>query len=403
MPYKYVAYAPSGEMVRGTVDAATEEMAEDILWQSDYTVVSLQVVRPRPSLGDLVPSLFGVKKRDVIIFSEQLATLIESGIPILRSLRLLQSQASKPAFKKVLWEIVEDVQGGSALSDAMSKHPMAFPEVYHRMVQVGERTGNLEGILRRMAGYMEKEDALVRKVRGAMAYPAFILLMAIGVVWVMVTVTLPALMGLLTAFDVPLPITTRTLIAVTSFVGTYQMRIEIVVSLVVAIVVMYTRTEMGQRHKDLIMLKLPLIGAINSHITISRFSNTMSVLLRAGLPIPEIMDLVLQTTDNVVFHDAVEQVRRELLQGQGLSRPMSVLKVFPTLLVSMVRVGEEAGTLDSNLEIMGNFYEQEADRSIDMLTGLIQPALMLFVGGLVGFIAVSVILPIYSVYGTLNE
>lgn len=402
MPYKYVAYAPSGEMVRGTIEAPTEEMAEDILWQSDYTVVSLQAVRPRLGLGDLVPSLFGVKKRDIIIFSEQLATLIESGIPILRSLRLLQSQAGKAAFKKVLFEVVEDVQAGSALSDALAKHPLAFPEVYHRMVQVGERTGNLESILRRMAKYMEKEEALVRKVRGAMAYPVFVLLMAMGVVWVMVTVTLPALLGLLTAFDMPLPITTRILLAVTNFVGLYRMKLQIGAALITAIVVLYTRTEMGRRHKDLLLLKLPLIGTINSQITISRFSNTMSVLLRAGLPIPEIMDLVLQTTENMIFHEAIDKVRQQLLQGQGLSHPMSSHKVFPTLLVSMVRVGEEAGTLDSNLAIMGDFYEQEADRNIDMLTGMIQPALMLFVGGLVGFIAISVILPIYSVYGSFK-
>jgi len=402
MPYRYVAYTKTGERVQGTINAASEARAEEALWQSDYIIVSLKPVRTRPGLEELMPTFFGVKPRDLIVFSRQLATLIESGITILSALQMLKEQTSNKALKKALQKVIEDVQEGESFSEALKKHPQAFPPIYNRMIEVGERMGNIETVLRQLATYMEKREALTRKLRGAMAYPTFIILLAIGVVFIMMNFTLPAIMGLFSEFEAELPFTTRALIAITKFTTTYRSRILAAAASAVALASLYIRTPIGQRHRDLLLLKIPVIGSINVQSNISRLCHTMSILLKAGLPMTEIMELVVQAMGNVIFREALERVRTEMLQGHGLSRPISQEKVFPSLLAQMVRVGEETGALDSNLETLAFFYEEEADRKISALTGMLEPALMLFVGGLVGFLAVSVIMPMYSLMGAMR-
>jgi type IV pilus assembly protein PilC len=402
MPFKYVAYTKAGERVQGTINVASEAMAEKALWRSDYIIVSLKPLRARPGLAEMMPSFFGVKSRDLIIFSRQLATLIESGITILSGLQMLAEQLSNKTLKKALQTVIEDVQEGDPLSEALKKHPLVFPYIYGRMIEVGERMGNMEAVLRQLAIYMEKREALTRKLRGAMAYPTFILLLAIGVAFLMITFTLPGIMGLFSEFDVELPITTRILIAVTDFAAAYRSYMLVGGVSAVVLVVLYVRTPFGRRQRDLLILKIPIIGAINIQSNIARICHTMSILLKAGLPMAEIMSLIVQTMENVILHDALDRVRTEMLQGHGLSRPISQEKLFPGLLAQMVKVGEETGALDSNLETLAVFYEEEADRKIGALTGMMEPALMLFVGGMVGFMAVSIILPMYTLMGSMR-
>ncbi len=402
MPYKYTVYTKTGELVQGTINVTSEAMAEKALWRSDYIIVRLRPVRAGHSLAELMPSFFGVKTRDLIVFSRQLATLIESGITILAGLQMLEEQVSSKALKRALQKVIEDVQEGETLSGAMKKHPMAFPYIYSRMIELGERMGNMEAVLRQLATYMEKREALTRKLRGAMAYPTFIVILAIGVAFLMITFTLPGIMGLFTEFDVELPITTRILIAITNFATAYRSYMLVGGVSAVVLVSLYTRTPFGRRQRDLLLLKIPLIGSINIQSNIARICHTMSILLKAGLPMAEIMNLIVQTMENVILRDALDRVRTEMLQGHGLSRPISQEKLFPRLLVQMVKVGEETGALDSNLETLAVFYEEEADRKIGALTGMMEPALMLVVGGMVGFLAVSVILPMYSLMGSLR-
>lgn len=402
MPYKYVAYTKYGEWVQGTVDATSEALAEEVLWQSDYIIASLRPARPGADLAEMMPTFFGVKPRDLIVLSRQLATLIESGITILSGLQMLREEVGNKALSKALQAVIEDVQEGESLSDALKNHPQVFPPIYSRMIEIGERMGNMEAILQQLATYMEKRESLTRKLRGAMAYPAFILLLAIGVVFLMINFTLPGIMGLFSEFEADLPITTRILITITNFTTTHQSSILAVAVSTVALVSLYVRTPIGRRQRDLLLLKIPVIGSINIQSSISQLCHTMSILLRAGLPMSEIMDMIVQTMGNVILRGALERVRTEMLQGDGLFRPISQEQVFPSLLAQMVRVGEETGALDSNLETLALFYEQEADRKISALTGMLEPALMLFVGGLVGFLAVSVILPMYSLMGAMR-
>lgn len=402
MAYRYVAYTPTGEEVAGQLDAVTEGVAESILWDSGLTIVTLEEVRRRASLAELMPTYFGPKPKDVILFSRQLATLVESGIALLSALQLLTEQVTSKPFRRVIEEIVEDIQKGVSLSEALEKHPYVFSPLYCRMMEIGERTGNIELILRRLATYIEKEQAVVGRMRGAMAYPAFILLMAIGVVGVMVTFTLPPMMGLFSEFGAELPWPTRFLMALTGFATTYMFHVLVGGVAVAIITTGYVSLPRGRRHRDWLLLKMPVIGKINMQGNVSRLSRTMSTLLRAGLSLPEIMDLTLQTIGNVVIREAIETLRTESLQGRGLSEPLAASRLFPGMLSQMVRVGEETGTLDSHLETLADFYEQEVERGVDTLMSMMEPALTLFVGFIVGFIAVSVIMPMYSLMGSIN-
>jgi type IV pilus assembly protein PilC len=402
MPYKYVAYTRTGERLQGVLNVSSEAAAEEALWGSDYVIVSLRQARAGADLTTLMPSFFGVKSRDLIVFSRQLATLIESGITILAGVQMLAEETSSKALQKALETVSEDVQEGETLSDALRKHSQTFPPIYSRMVEIGERMGNMESVLRQLAIYMEKREALGRKLRGAMAYPAFIICLALGVAFLMITVTLPSIMGIFSEFSVELPTPTKVLMAITAFASLYRTHMMAGVVLVVTALVLYLRTPIGRHQRDTLLLKIPIIKDINIQSSVSQLCHTMSILLRAGLPMAEIMSLIVDTMGNIIIKEAFSRVRTEMLQGHGLSGPIREERVFPKLLAQMVRVGEETGTLDTNLETLAVFYEEEADRKISALTAMMEPALMLFVGGLVGFMAVSVIMPMYTLMGAMK-
>jgi type IV pilus assembly protein PilC len=252
-------------------------------------------------------------------------------------------------------------------------------------------------ILRQLAEHMEKEQAIIKRVRGAMAYPAFVVLLAIGAVAIIMTAALPPLISLFDDFDAELPLPTRILIGVTHFVSAYKLHMAVALAVAVASGAWYIRQPAGRRQLDYAMLRAPLLGPITIQSNASRFSRTMAILFRAGLPLAEVMDLVLQTTQNRIVRESLEEVREELLRGEGLSKPLAKSKLFPPMLVQMVEVGEETGTLDANLETMGEFYAREVDERINTLTSMIQPALTLAIGALVAFIALSIIMPMYGI------
>ena len=399
MLYQYVAYSTEGETVKGRLEASSESGAEELLWKLDYTIISLGQAREQGSLFG-----FGnrIKTRDLIVFSRQLATLIESGISIVRAIQLLQEQTSNKKLRQVLAEVVSDVRQGQFLSEAIAKHGKSFPTLYPRLIEVGERTGNLELVLRQLAVYLEKEEALVRKIRSAMSYPSFVLVLAVGVIFLMLTVALPPLMGLFESFDAELPLPTRILLALTDFFSTNVTYIVAAMVLGGGGLFMWLRTETGHWMLDRFMLKVPLIKRIIIQGAVARMCRSTATLLQAGLALPEIMQMVIRTQSNRVIKAALEQVRSDLLQGHGLSDPLANQDIFPAMLPQMVSVGEETGSLDTNMATLADFYEEEVDRAVAALSGALEPAMTIFIGGLVGFIAISVITPMYSLMGSIN-
>jgi type IV pilus assembly protein PilC len=398
MAYQFKAYTLDKRVVQGRIDAASESMAEEALYRAGYNrVLSLKEIRPGLSLEQLIPTFFGVKAQDVIDFSRQLATLIEAGVTILTALQLLEEQAFRVAFRKVIAGLIAELRGGSSLSQALSKYPQVFSYTYCQVVKAGEQAGNLEVGLRQIAGYMEKQAATKKKIRSALAYPIMVLLMAIGVFALLITVALPPLVGLFTALGTELPWTTRLLIAISGFLINYKFYLLVGVSIVVVSIIGYLRLPAGKLTMDRLMLKLPLIGPINIQRNVGHFCRTASMLLKAGLLLPQTMNIVIQTVGNRIIRQVLREVREKLVQGQGLSQPMATIDLFPRLLVEMVSVGEKTGNLDSTLATLGDYYEQRVDQRVNTLISMIGPALTVGVGLVVAFIALSMITPLYSI------
>ena len=401
MAYRYLAARADGELTRGVLQVETEETAERILWQRELTILDLERLRQRIDLVKYFPSVLGPKPRDVILFSRQLATLVDSGVALSSALELLQGQVGNKFMARVLAEIENDLHTGTALSKAMARHPIVFSELYCRMVETGERSGNLGQVLNQLAEYRERVAETLSKVRGAMAYPAFVLFLAIFVVILLVKVALPPMVGLFEEFGAELPWPTRFLIGITQFAADYGVAMLIGSALLSLALFLFSRRPSGRRLMHRLILRVPWIGRINIEGSVARLCRTMSALLRAGLPLPEAILLSKDTLGNVILREALEGVREETLQGRGLSEPISKVRYFPRMLSHLARVGEETGTLDVHLATVADFYEQEVDRALKTMTTVLEPALIIVLGLIVGFVAVSIIMPMYDILGSI--
>ncbi len=397
MNFQYVAYTSDRRIVKGMIDVASELAAEQALIKQGYQPITLKSMTKMPAMEQIFPSLFKVKPKEVIMFSRQLATLLEAGISVVPALQMIQEQTGNRLFRSVILTILSDLRAGSSFSDALSKHTKIFGRVYYRLVAVGEQTGGLEASLKQAAKYIEKEVVAKKKVKRALTYPVIVLVVALIVISVLVVFVLPSMISMFSSLNVKLPWPTRMLIALMGFLTAYKLYLFLgVVALVVGGLIAMRQPK--ARYKiDGFMLKAPVIGIVNLMNEMARLSQTVAILLHAGLALPDIIEMARETTSNRVLRDALADVRRELVQGEGLSGPMGKKKVFPRLLVQMVMVGEESGNLESTLNIMAEGYEVEADDRLNGLISLIEPAMTIALALAVAFIALSVIMPMYSV------
>jgi len=398
--YRYEAATTQGKLVKGTIKATGEIEAERLLIGQGYRPVSVEVVPSMFSLEEAFPTLFRVKPRDVIIFSRQLATLLRSGVSLLPALEILQGQVtSSRAFKKVLGSVVDDLRSGSSFTQSISKHPTVFSEIYCRTLTMGEQTGNMEMVLNEMANYMEKQGAIAKKIGGALTYPMMVMGVGLVVCVILVTVVMPQLLGMFTAMNVELPLPTKILIGITNILTNYPLYFVIAGAVLAAVVLWLVKQPTGRRLLDRIRLTAPLIGIPTLMGELGRFSRTMSVLIGAGLSLQEIMEMMPQSSNNKVIRDALSQVNEGLILGEGLSVPMSRIDIFPPLLVQMIAVGEESNTLDFTLGVVADFYETTAEERTSAMVGMITPLSTAAIGLLVGFIAISVLMPMYTLTG----
>lgn len=396
MLYKYIAYTPEGERVERVIEAPSERVAEEMLWQSNLTIVKVEKRRQLPTLDEAVPTLFGVKPADVVTFSRQMSTILESGIGILQALEVLQEQAPKASFKRVLRRVIEDLQTGTLFSEACAKHPTVFPPVFLRLMKIGEGTGNLALMLKQAAEYMEKQVILMRKLRNAMAYPAVVMVIALFAVFVLLNFVLPALSRLFREFGGQLPLITRLLLQGADFLRAFIWAVVLVVAVFAFLVWRYSKTRRGSRQMAWLLLSMPLLGNFLKSSQLARLTRSMTTLFGAGVSVTESLDLTIRSSENTILREALEGVRSDILAGKSLSEAFQTQPLFPRLLGQMIAVGEETGRLAVNVEGMATFYEEEADRAMSALLGIIEPALIISIGGFVGFIGISVITPIYS-------
>jgi len=398
--YRYEAATSQGRVVKGTIKATGEIEAERLLIGQGYTPINVEVVPSMFSLEEAFPTLFKVKPRDVIVFSRQLATLLRSGISLLPALEVLSGQVTTSrAFKKILESTVNDLRSGGSFSQSISKHPMAFSELYCRTITVGEQTGNMETVLNQLADYLERQGVIAQKVGKALTYPLMILGVGVVVVIILMVVVMPQLMGMFTAMNVELPLPTRILIGISNFLTTYPLYLLVAATVLGALVIWLVKQPTGRRLLDRIRLTAPLIGTPTLLAELARFSRTMSVLIGAGLSLQEIMELAPQSSSNRVIRTALSEVGERLLLGEGLSEPMSRIDLFPPLLVQMVAVGEESNTLDFTMGVVADFYETTADEKMSAMVGMIGPLSTIGIALVVGFIAISVLMPMYTLTG----
>lgn len=402
--FRYEAVTPAGKAVKGTIKALNEISAERLIIDRGYNPIRVEIAPSMFSLEEALPTLFKIKPRDVIVFSRQLATLLRSGISLLPALEILQGQvATSRAFKRTTIAIVNDIRAGSSFSETISKHPRAFSDIYAKTIAVGEQTGNMENVLSRMADYIERQSATSKKIGRALTYPMMVLVSGVVVIVVLMTVVMPQLIGMFTSMNIELPLPTRILIKVTSFFNSAnQLYLLIGLVLLVALGLWLVKQPAGRRLLDRWRLTAPLIGPPTLMGELGRFSRTIAVSVSAGVSLQDIMEMMPRSTNNIIFRDALKQIYEGLLLGEGLSQPMHRMPLFPPLLVQMVAVGEESNTLDFTLGVVADFYETTADEKTTALVGMIGPISTVFIALLVGFLAISVVMPIYQLTGAFG-
>jgi type IV pilus assembly protein PilC len=362
-------------------------------------VINLREIATFPTLDKVLLRLSPVKPASIVLFYRQLALLIESGLNIVTSIELLEKQTTNRIFRRVLGEVISDVRSGSQLSVALGKHPQIFPPIHCHSLKVGEQTGGLETILRQIADHMEKQINSRKSIQNAMVYPVIALIVAAVVIAIMVTFVLPAFNSLYTSLGVKLPLLTRLILQLGDLLRTYGLYILAGVLVVSIIAFAYIRTSAGRYQWDKLALRFPVVGRINHLNEISRLCRSVAVLFKAGLPLTEILPLVIQSSGNKVMVRALISIRDDMLGGEGLSRPMSRHPIFLPMLVQMVRVGEETGNLDSTLLSVAQSYETEAEDRTKALIGMIQPVMTIIIGLVVGLMALSLVSAMYSMYG----
>jgi type IV pilus assembly protein PilC len=402
MEFAYTAYTEDKKLVKGRVSALNEEAASDLLSYGGYRVISLKRVMPLITRERLLARFSRVKPPEIVMFSRQLALLLESGTDIVTSLDLLQGQLDNPTFKKIVGEVASDIRGGSSLSTALSKHPQAFSEMYYRAIAAGEQGGNLEIVLRQMADYIEKAVITEKQIKGALTYPVIVVVAAIVVIFALVSFVFPTFAGLYSQLGAELPLTTRILVAVTDWFNHYKLYVFLGILIAVVAVYVYIRTPAGRYRWDRLMLSMPVVGRVVHLGELSRACRTMAMLVRIGLPLPDVLAMTIHSSTNKIVVENLTAVQQELIRGEGLSKPMAKRDLFLPLMTQMVRVGEETGNLENTLVTVAESFEFEGNDKTKAAIGLIQPVLTIIIGLVVLFLVLSMFQAIYSIYGQLK-
>jgi len=400
--YAYKAYTERGQKREGRIEAAGTSAAEQALWLEGLKIVQLNPAPPKKTMADYFPSLYQISRQDLILFTRQLATFVGAGVAMTRALTVIAEETASPLFKRVILTNLDDLERGQNLSDSLVKHPKVFPSLYVDLIRVAELTGNLEATLKELAGYLRRDLNTVRRVRTAMIYPAVILVVATAVVIILVFFALPAFVKIFAEFRVKLPLSTRILIGIVAFTRAWGLVIGAVIATLIGAIVLALRTQRGVYAKDLISLRVPVMGPIVLSAVLNRFARTLAMVLKAGVPLGQTFDAVIAGTGNRVFQRGLGTVKEQMTGGEGFAGPLLRTHLFPPMLTQMVRVGEETGTLDTYLEQAADFYEEELDYRIRAMTSLIEPVMTVAVGLVVGFIAVSLISAMYGLVGALK-
>ena len=401
--FSYKARDESGKAVTGSMEASTAEMLADKLTHLGYFVSSIAEKKPTAVLDDLLLPFVRIKTEDLVMLANQIAAMIGSGVSLPNALRILSEQIENRRLKKIIDEIFADIRGGATFSDALKKHPDAFSNLFVNMIKAGETSGNLEEVLKQLAVFAEKEAELKQKITTALFYPVILMVVGVIVVIFVITSVLPAFISIFTEANIPLPLPTRVLYLVNLAIRKYWLFMIIAIAAAYTGFNYYNRTPAGKTTMDRMKLALPIWGNLIRKVTIARMCRTLAALVSAGVPMLQALETLENTIDNVVISRVIRKVYESVSKGEGLSEPMRASGEFPPMPVHMIAIGEETGALDTLLNKVADYYELDSDYAIKKLTALLEPAFLIIIGGMVGFIFASIILPIFKMVGTLRK
>jgi type IV pilus assembly protein PilC len=411
--YSYVAKDALGKVITGTSEAENQDILVRRLREKGYFVNKVNAVRaaakPAAKTGPQARGSGGfsfgrVSGRDLSIFCRQFATMIDAGVSLVRCLAVLEEQSSSGKLRAIIRDVQSSVESGETLSRALGRYPRVFSSLFVGLVRAGEVGGVLDETLNRLSTFLEENERLKRKVKSAMTYPVLVLIFAFGVVILLVTMVLPKFVEVFKDLGVSdkLPAPTQILVQVSNFVTNKWYMVVVGTIATVMALGSYSRTRMGRRHFDWLKLKLPVFGKLNHKICIARFARTLSTLLSSGVPILGALDTVAGAVDNNIMADAILSARAAIREGEQIGDPLQRSGMFPPMVVQMISIGEETGSLDSMLSKVADFYEAEVDATLASLAAALEPIMIVFLGFIVGFIVISMFLPLIQVISNLQ-
>lgn len=391
--YKYKAVSATGQNFDGELEAKDIEEARSMLIRRKMTIQSL---KKKPTEINLPTIGSGVSTKEIARFTRQFSAMSNAGLPIIQSLSILEEQATNPSLKSVIRKVTQSINGGSSLADALALHPKIFDRLYVHMVAAGEAGGILDGILMRLADYQEANERLKRKVKKAMTYPAMVAIVAIIVVIIMLTFVIPQFAGIFSDSGMELPWPTRVVMGLSDTIRDNALIwVTLLIAIIVAVNILLKNAKLRLIF-DGFMLKSPLFGDLLTKSTIARFSRTLGTLLNAGVAITDALTVTAKTAGNSAVEKAILYIQRSITGGKPIADPMTETKIFPPMVIQMTAVGERTGGLGNMLIKVADFYDEEVDAAVDTLTSMIEPLIIVFLGGFIGFILIAMYMPMFS-------
>ena len=393
--YVWAGVDGSGRETKGEIEARDEQTARLLLSRKKVRIKKLKT-KPKDLFENLHFLQPKVRTKDIVIFTRQLSTMIDAGLPLVRGLEILASQQENPTLKKMLTQIKTDVESGSTFAEALKKYPKHFDRLYCNMVAAGEIGGILDEVLRRLSDYMEKAQALKAKVKSAMTYPIIVLAISMLVLSIILLFVIPTFAKMFADFGSALPLPTQIVINLSNFVKSYFL---VMVALGVVFVFLFKKyysTQKGRFTVDRLLLKAPVFGPLIRKVAVAKFARTLGTLINSGVPIIEALNVAAGTAGNKVIEETIKNVKASISEGRSIAQPLMNSKIFPSMVVQMISVGETTGALDAMLNKIADFYDEEVDAAVDALTSMIEPFMIVFLGGTIGGIIIAMYLPIFK-------
>ena len=398
--WKWEAKTRQGEIRAGEMEASDDAAVKARL--SQMGLEPTRVKRKPREIHIKIPGFGGVSTKDILIFTRQFSVMIDAGLPLVQGLEIIATQADNREFRRVLMDVKLRVESGSTFADALSQHPKVFDELFVQLVRAGEIGGMLDTILQRLGAYIEKNEKLKRRVKGAMVYPSIVLVVAVGVTVVLLMFVTPTFEKMFKDFGGAMPAPTQFLIDLSHFMTSYWYLLFGIPVALVAAWRAWVGTASGRLHWDAFVLKVPVFGPLIRKIAVARFTRTLGTMLSSGVPILDALEIVAKSSGNKVIERGILMVRLRIAEGKNIAGPLAETKVFPPMVVQMIGVGEATGAMDQMLAKIADFYDDEVDVAVAALTSMIEPVMMVFLGGVVGGFLVAMYLPIFSIAGNIK-